>query len=119
MTPNEAHTIIKSLAIGRDPIHGGQLPNESLYQHIDVCRALTFALDALATSNSGPRAAQSSPANANQPWTHTEEQQLVEEFDSGISTTAMMQNHQRSRGAIQSRLVRLGKIDRPPNPMQN
>ena len=38
------------------------------------------------------------------------EEKLLDEFDSGMTTSAIAKEHGRSRGAIESRLADLGKI---------
>lgn len=44
------------------------------------------------------------------PWTTEEENRLKEEFTSGKSITEMMDLHDRGKGAIESRLKKLGLI---------
>jgi len=50
------------------------------------------------------------PRNAGKPWTDIEEEKLLDEFDSGMTTSAIAKEHGRSKGAIESRLADLGKI---------
>ena len=50
------------------------------------------------------------PRNAGKPWTDIEEEKLLEEFYSGMTTSAIAREHGRSKGAIESRLADLGKI---------
>ena len=50
------------------------------------------------------------PRNAGKPWTDIEEKKLLDEFDAGMTTSAIAKEHGRSRGAIESRLVNLGKM---------
>ena len=50
------------------------------------------------------------PQNAGKPWTDIEEEKLLDEFDSGMTTSAIAKEHGRSKGAIESRLADLGKI---------
>jgi len=47
---------------------------------------------------------------AYQPWTKEEDQQLIREYESGISTKELSGLHKRTQGAIRSRLKKLGKI---------
>lgn len=51
------------------------------------------------------------PENAGRPWTDELDQQLCSLFDRGASVKEMCAFFKRSRGAIASRLVRLGKIE--------
>ncbi len=47
---------------------------------------------------------------AYQPWTKEEDQQLIREYENGISTKELSDIHKRTQGAIRSRLKKLGKI---------
>lgn len=53
------------------------------------------------------------PRNAGKSWTELEDHKLEDEFDSRMSIAAIAQEHGRTNGAIESRLVRLGKITKP------
>jgi predicted house-cleaning noncanonical NTP pyrophosphatase (MazG superfamily) len=53
------------------------------------------------------------PRNAGKPWTELEDHKLEDEFDSQMPIAAIAQEHGRTKGAIESRLVRLGKITKP------
>ena len=55
-----------------------------------------------------PEAEQAS--NAGEPWTLAEEALLRAEYQSGMSCAVLAKKHRRTRGAIASRLVRLGVI---------
>jgi hypothetical protein len=50
------------------------------------------------------------PANAGKSWETSEDDQLIASFDSGMSIKELALKHQRTSGAIQSRLVKLGKF---------
>jgi len=50
------------------------------------------------------------PEHAGNPWRGEEEARLVSEFDSGLSIAEIAENHKRTKGAIRSRLKKLGKI---------
>ena len=52
------------------------------------------------------------PANAGKPWTETEEEKLLDEFDSKIPIAEIAKEHGRSEGGIEARLVKLGKISK-------
>ena len=49
-------------------------------------------------------------ANWIETWTEIEEEKLLDEFDSGMTTSAIAKEHGRSKGAIESRLADLGRI---------
>jgi predicted house-cleaning noncanonical NTP pyrophosphatase (MazG superfamily) len=53
------------------------------------------------------------PANAGKPWTETEEEKLLDEFDSKIPIAEIAKEHGRSEGGIEARLVKLGRISKP------
>ena len=53
------------------------------------------------------------PANAGKPWTEMEEDKLLDEFDSKMSLAEIAKEHGRSRGGIEARLVKLGRISKP------
>jgi hypothetical protein len=50
------------------------------------------------------------PNNAGKPWTEVEDTSLLAEFDKGESIGTIALAHNRTKGAIASRLVRLGRI---------
>jgi hypothetical protein len=105
MDASEALPILRALADGRDPHSGAPLPSESVFQQPSVIRALFMAADAL-------EAAASKPAAAGGAWSEEEERHLVEQFDAGVPPVEIAKEHGRTRGAIVSRLVKLGKIAR-------
>jgi hypothetical protein len=103
-------TILRQLADGIDPYTGEKLPEQSPYQYPQTVRALFHAILALermkeSASNENPQL-----AKAGKPWESAEDDQLKEEIDGGISIKKLAQTHQRTIGAIESRLVRLGKL---------
>lgn len=53
------------------------------------------------------------PINAGKPWRETEEDKLLDEFDSKIPIVEIAKEHGRSIGGIEARLVKLGKISKP------
>ena len=55
-------------------------------------------------------AATSRKGNAYEPWTDEEEKRLIEEYEAGASLVNIAEMHARSRGAIQARLKKLGRI---------
>ncbi|MBN2591847.1 MAG: hypothetical protein JXA96_18410 [Sedimentisphaerales bacterium] len=52
------------------------------------------------------------PERAGQKWDLQENKLLSERFDNGMNISQLAEKHQRTKGAITSRLVRIGKIDR-------
>ncbi|MCA9067991.1 MAG: hypothetical protein KDA84_03675, partial [Planctomycetaceae bacterium] len=111
----EALSFIESLANGIDPITGQSVPVTSPLHHPQVIRSLFVILRHIESSSySEPSLPNqnSRPLNAGQPWTDLEDQQLLNEFDTGMQILGIAEVHKRTRGAITSRLVRLGRLER-------
>jgi hypothetical protein len=97
--------IIEALANGVHPATGEVLPENSPYQDLEVTRALFRALDALKnTTGKKPPPLQGSK------WTPEEEEQLRNLFDQGWKVPELAKKHQRTAGAIRSRLKKMGLI---------
>lgn len=103
MDITRAKEIIRSLADGIDPITGEIFPEDSVYNSPEVIRALFTVLEAMCNPSD-----RSSAKNAGNAWTDTEEEQLKNEFNANMKITDIAREHGRSRGAIESRLERLG-----------
>lgn len=102
-----AKEILMVLADGVNPITGEVLPMDDSCNQADVIRALHTVIEAIPSSKLKPQ-----PQNSGKPWSEAEENKLLEEYDSGMSVSAIAKEHNRSRGAIESRLIVLGKINR-------
>lgn len=50
------------------------------------------------------------PANQGKPWTESEVHRLSADFDTGLTIPELAARHQRSIGAVEARLSKLGKI---------
>lgn len=57
--------------------------------------------------------AKKQPVNAGKPWTELEEDMLLDEFDSKMPIAEIAKEHGRSKGGIEARLVKLGRISKP------
>jgi hypothetical protein len=110
MQTSEALAILQSLADGLDPISGQAFPAQSPYQHPIVVRALFRAIQALEHAHQREHSAKQSPTKAGKPWDVAEDAQLLADFDWGMSIKESAHKHQRTIGAIQSRLLRLGRL---------
>ena len=93
------------LADGIDPATGEILPEGHICNRGDTVRALYAVLQ-----SAGKKKERKLPSNAGQPWTQEEEQRLLESYHAGQTIAQLVATHSRSRGAIESRLQRLGAI---------
>jgi hypothetical protein len=111
MTPAEAKQIIEVLAGGVDPATGEVMPDDSPLSSPHVIRALFIAAKALELMTiKAARSAVDAPGNAGKSWSEDEDQRLVAAFDAGTPVAALARAHERSAGAITSRLIRLGRL---------
>ena len=118
MTPTEAKQIIDVLARGIDPETGEVLPADNPLNSPHVIRALFLAARALELQAAAPapkaktKAATPAdkPGNAGAAWTDEETNRLAAAFDSGHDIAQLARDHQRTTGAIRSRLIRLGRV---------
>jgi len=53
------------------------------------------------------------PKQAGKPWDALEDSQLCDNYDAGYTIAVLASMHQRTRGAITSRLARLGRLVPP------
>jgi hypothetical protein len=106
-------SILESLGHGIDPSAGTAISCEAL-QPDDVRNALLAAgailRNPVPTTTLSP-APRPRPAAAGARWTDAEDAQLCSEHESGMAIPEIARQHQRSRGAITSRLVHLGRLD--------
>lgn len=103
--------IVSSLADGIDPFTGERYPAGSPYQHPDTVRALFLAVRALRSLEQQERRRQGLPRNAGKPWSAEEDERLALEFDNGTPISRLAAEHERTEGAIEARLVKLGKLE--------
>ncbi|NQT20616.1 MAG: hypothetical protein HQ592_12990 [Planctomycetes bacterium] len=113
MDTTEALKLIRLLADGIDPITGEQYPESSPYQNARIVRALYSAIHALEYESGRTTQKKNLPGNAGKPWPEEEAAGLVSGFDAGTSMAELAKIHQRTSGAIQAKLVKLGKIELP------
>jgi hypothetical protein len=106
--------ILNALANGTHPATGEVFAADSAYQHPDTVRALFEAIRAIEGSRptpTGERRTGDTPANPFVRWTPEEEERLAAGFDAGKTSAELAKLHNRSRAAIEARLLKLGKID--------
>ena len=116
MEKQQAVKILNALANGVHPATGEVFAADSAYQHPDTVRALFEAVRAMEGSrpaHAAPpeRRTGDVPANTFVRWTPEEEERLAAAFDAGRTSAELAKLHNRSRAAIEARLLKMGKID--------
>ncbi len=112
----EALPIVRSLADGINPVDHATLPADSPYNMPAVVRALAAAVRALDWADRKT----SLPANTGRGWSIEEDEKLRKEFHSAIDFSEIARRHGRTRGAIITRLERLGEMPAPhPSPRES
>ncbi|MFC4766289.1 hypothetical protein [Effusibacillus consociatus] len=106
----KAIQIIEQLSDGVDPVTGEVFPMESPYQHAETVRALTLACKGLEALNERSRRKARLPQNAGKAWSSSEDEDVINQFRSGLPIKEIAERHMRTEGAILSRLVKLGEI---------
>jgi len=110
MDKQESIAILKQLADGTDPYTGETLPEQSPYNHPQTVRALYHAIIAIEKMKDDASAIHPRLVKAGKPWGQAEDEQLKEAFDQGVSIKELAYRHQRTVGAIEARLVKLGRV---------
>jgi hypothetical protein len=116
MEREQALKILSALANGVHPMTGEIFAADSPYQQPDTVRALFEAMRTMEGTRHRPaanaeRGASDVPANTFVRWTSDEEERLAAGFDAGKNSAELAKVHNRSRAAIEARLLKLGKID--------
>ncbi len=110
-----ARQIIDTLAQGIHPITGEMMPADSPYNAPPVIRALFAVSQALADKSDKPvRAPRQQPPNAGKAWNAAEDARLDAGFAAGQEVKQLADELGRTPFAVESRLVKLGKL--PPRP---
>ena len=110
MTLDEALEVLRVLAEGVDPATGEVLADDSPCQNPQVTRALYTAIEELRVKQRRATATQGHPARAGAPWSPAEDAEIRKEFRSATKFEDIAVKHQRTKGAIVSRLVKLGEV---------
>lgn len=115
MSPSEARVVLENLANGIDPVTGELLGGDSPLHQAVVVRALFQAVKALSELErravSGRlKTAEKTAEKTGTAWSADEDQRLLAGFDGGQPVAELARLHQRSNGAIRSRLKRLGRL---------
>lgn len=106
MEPDRAIEIVEKLTAGVDPFTGERFPSSSAYQQADTVRALHLALEGLKKLKRST-ARKTGPGR---PWTEDEEKEMLRQFDDKIDVEQIAAKHERTKGAIWSRLEKLGRV---------
>ncbi len=111
MEHEHALKILNALANGVHPVTGEVFAADSPYQHPDTVRALFEAVRCLGSTHQTVRPREDMASNTFIRWTAEEEDRLAAGFDAGKTTAELAKLHDRSRAAVEARLLKLGKID--------
>ncbi len=106
-----AHQIIDPLAQGIHPITGDAMPQDSPYNEPPVIRALfavSQALQQAPARQAKPR--REPPPNAGKAWDAEEDAALAAAFTAGTDFRELAATLGRTPFAVESRLVKLGKL---------
>ena len=106
MDISQAREIIEALANGVNPVTGEVLPKNHCLNDADIVRALCTATEELKKAEK--RKNRKLPENAGKPWNEALDNELKDMFFSGKSETELSKYFKRTKGAISSRLERLG-----------
>ncbi|RZJ25576.1 MAG: hypothetical protein EOO54_05855 [Haliea sp.] len=107
MELQSARQIIDTLAQGIHPVTGEMMPDDSPYNAPPVIRALFAVAQAL---ESTPRRRPAGPPNAGKPWAPADDAQLEAVFAGSGDLKEAAQSLGRTRWAVESRLVKLGRL---------
>ena len=112
MELHAARQIIDTLSQGIHPVTGEVMPEDSPYNAPPVIRALFAVSQALETKP--PRAPRASRPNAGKPWVPEDDEKLAQSYSAGLTLSALANELGRTPFAVETRLVKLGKL--PPTP---
>src|SRR5688572_26815972 len=112
MTEARSLEILKSLRDGINPFTGETLSIENHFQHPETVRALYKAVEAMEFFEARMRQRRNLPKNTGITWTKEEDEKLVRGFEAGEPFSVLARDHDRTSGAIEARLIKLGKL--PP-----
>ena len=107
----KAAEVLKSLAAGIDPATGGEFVDVAAVRTVDVVDALQLAVDAIEMRTRQQRRQAALPRNAGKPWSHEEDERLLQAYDGGVNVDALTVAHERTRAGIEARLVKHGRLE--------
>ena len=103
-----ARVILNSLVQGVHPKTGGELPENSIANEIDVSRAMVTAVLALDHMSARLTRRAQLPESVGKSWSGEEEQRLRDEFTAREPIQLIATKHGRTIRAIEARLEKLG-----------
>jgi hypothetical protein len=103
-----ARVILDSLVQGIHPKTGGDLPEDSVVNEIDVSRAMATAVFALDQVSARLARRAQLPESVGKTWTEEEERRLRAEFSGKEPIALIATKHGRTIRAIEARLEKLG-----------
>lgn len=107
--------ILELLANGINPITSETFPADHPCQHPEIIRALFNAITVIKKNTPPPATYKKTstagdPAKKGVPWTKEEDSDLIEAFKKNLSMEDLAKKHERSKIAIEKRLMKLGLI---------
>ena len=106
-----AQSVLRLLAMGLNPQTEQPLPPQDIVHRADVIRALMVAIESLGpTGQVVAKSLCEESSRAGESWEQAEDEQLSDEFEQSFSLSRIAATHQRSKGSITSRLLRLGLV---------
>lgn len=106
----KALEFITILADGANPETGEAMGSDSAFNQPDVIRALFVAKQCIEDAITKEKRETPLPSNAGKPWSLEEDESLANGFSAGLMVDELAKQHQRTKGSISSRLVRLGLV---------
>ena len=111
MDKKRAAEILKALVQGMDPQSGQALDADEVVQRKEVSQALLLAEICCRESIERDLQRARRPTKTGAAWSEAEDSDLLRDFDAGTPLNVLAERFQRSRSAISSRLMRLGRLD--------
>ena len=108
----KALEIVRALADGVDPESGEVFGDESVYQRPDVIRAMFAAVKALEKAAKAKQQKSIQPGRAGKRWDDEEAEKVATAYDKGFPIKEIANKYQRTKFAIESQLVKMGKISK-------
>jgi len=118
MQEREVVEVLSALASGAHPITGEVFEEDSPYNHPRVIRALFRSIELIESRTGRVKKTleeinrqQGRPLRSNMRWSE-EDRRLIELLEEGVSTGEIASQFERTRGAIHSRLLSQGLLER-------